>query len=35
MLQYAPVGMPAWKMQKKTSFEVYHNATLFAGRKIF
>ena len=32
-LQYAPVnGMPAWETYNvKTSFEVYHNATLFAG----
>jgi hypothetical protein len=32
ILQYAPVnGMPAWEYNVKTSFEVYHNATLFAG----
>ncbi|MFV8362814.1 TonB-dependent receptor plug domain-containing protein [Flavobacterium sp. ZT3P35] len=32
-LQYAPVnGMPAWETYNvKTSVEVYHNATLFAG----
>ena len=32
-LQYAPVnGMPAWETYNvKTSFEVYHNATLFVG----
>ena len=32
-LQYAPVnGMPAWETYNvKTSFELYHNATLFAG----